>query len=69
MPAHVVGMMEDTLPPGRLCGRCHYYPLGPDGLPPERAQCPVQLASTRARDLACPAFEIAEGHDEDEAGD
>jgi hypothetical protein len=67
LPPAVVGMME-ARPVGRVCGRCEFYPLGPDG-PPASAKCPIQLAITRAIDPGCPEFELSEGLGEDEDED
>jgi len=58
LPAQVVGLME-MLPNGRVCGRCEFYPMGPDG-PPASAICPIQNATTRAKDPGCPDFEVIE---------
>jgi hypothetical protein len=64
LPAHVLAMME-PLPAGDVCGRCEFYPMGPDG-PPERAECPIQRAWTRAKDPACAGgFEPREFDGED----
>jgi hypothetical protein len=62
LPAEVVGWME-RLPAGRVCGRCEFYPMGPDG-PPASATCPVLNATTRAKDPGCPDFEVLEGQEE-----
>lgn len=66
LPAHVVGMMEASALTGSVCGRCAYYPLNEEGLAPERAQCPIQMAETKATMPACQEFDLAEGLEEED---
>lgn len=58
LPARVVSWMEKA-PPGRVCGRCEFYPFDAGG-PPDSAACYLHKFTTRAKDPGCLDFEVIE---------